>query len=35
MMKEDRNPLTYITSGIVAINFCWSEKEEQNELTII
>lgn len=26
MMKEDRNPLRYMTNGIVAMNFCGSEK---------
>lgn len=31
MMKEDRKPLRYMTNGIVAINFCWSKEEEQNE----
>lgn len=33
MMKEDRNPLRYMTNGMVAINFCWSQKEEQDEET--
>ncbi len=28
-MKEDRKPLTYITNGIVAMNFCWRDKEKQ------
>ena len=31
MMKEDRKPLRYITNGIVAMNFCWREKEKENE----
>lgn len=29
MMKEDRKPLRYITNGIVAMNFCWREKEAE------
>lgn len=33
MMKEDRNPLRYMTKGIVAINFCWRKKEAQSEET--
>lgn len=33
MMKEDRKPLRYITKGMVAMNFCWREKEEQSEQT--
>lgn len=34
MMKEDRKPLTYITNGIVAINFCWRDKEKWQEQTV-
>lgn len=35
MMKEDRKPLRYMTSGMVAINFCGSKKkkEERHEET--
>lgn len=35
MMKEDRKPLRYITNGMVAMNFCWREKEKQNEQTAV
>lgn len=32
IMKEERNPLRHMTNGIVAMNFCWSKgEEEQNE----
>lgn len=34
IMKEDRKPLTYITNGIVAMNFCWREEEKQSEETL-
>lgn len=33
-MKEDRKPLKYMTNGIVAMNFCLSKKEEQNEVML-
>lgn len=32
MMKEDRNPLRYMTNGIVAINFCWSKKNRRSRM---
>lgn len=33
-MKEDRKPLKYMTNGIVAMYFCWSKKEDQNEVML-
>lgn len=31
-MKEDRKPLTYITSGIVAMKFCWRNNTRRQRI---